>query len=115
MPRYWATRHPVVPWDVIAPADCREANHGEVELYRDTQIHGRAYRQIGMHVVGSYDPALSLGLICLRCERRGDTLIPLTLSIPETPIVLREPAPVQRNPVRHIYRVDADYWREEGA
>lgn len=111
--KYWPERVPNVPWSDIELSDCREANKGEVELYRDTQVHGRAYRQIGMHVVGQYDRALSLGLVCLRCERHGDTLIPLTLSIPETPAVVLNP--VQRNPQRHPYRHDADWWREEGA
>ena len=88
---------PNVPWSEIEPSDLVEANHAEVELFRDTHLNGRAYRQIGMHVVGSIDPYLSLGLVCLRCERKGDTLIPLTLSIPETPsAVLRETQPVRK-------------------
>lgn len=50
-------------------------------------------RQIAMHVTGSVHPSLSLGMVAVRCERRGEQLIPLTLSIPETPIVVRGQRP----------------------
>lgn len=118
MPKFWPERVPNVQWDVIEPSDLREANNAELELYRDTQVNGHAERQIGMHVLGTYDPSLSLGLVCLRCERHGDTLIPLTMCIPETPMVTPSAemfAQVQQSPRRHPYRTDADYWREDGA
>jgi hypothetical protein len=110
MPKYWPDRVPLVPWGDMEPSDCREANSGDIELTRDIHVNGRAFRQIGMHVIGQYDNSLSLGLICLRCERKGETLIPLSLSIPETPVVH---APTRRNPTRYV--VDVDRWREEGA
>lgn len=85
--RHWTKLWSRVPWE-IPESDLCEANRGELELYRDLSINGRPQRQIAMHVTGSVNPHLSLGLIAVRCERRGDHLIPLTLSIPETPIVV---------------------------
>lgn len=88
MPKFWRTFEPLVPWDCLESSDCKEANDGELELYRDTHVNGQAQRQIGMMAVGQFDHSLVLGLVAIRCERRGDQLIPLTLSIPETPAAI---------------------------
>lgn len=110
MARCWSRLHPLVPWGDIAPSDVREANEGQVELYRDLSIDGRPERHLAMLVVGQYDRSLALGLVAVRCERHGEQLIPLTCSIPETPataIAVREPCPLQSNP-RRVTR-----WRDE--
>lgn len=119
MPRYWPTRRPLVRWGDIDGSDLKEANHGQIELCRDVQVDGRPERHIGMLVVGQYERSLALGLVALRCERRGESLIPLTCSIPETPAtVVPTPAPVpaQSNPRRRTTRHDdCDYtkgWTE---
>lgn len=59
-------------------------------FHRDTLLYGQSGRQVALHVIGQYDRSLSIGLIALRCERRGEQTIPLTLSIPETPMVLAQ-------------------------
>jgi len=54
---------------------------------RDIILDNRPQRHIGLHVVGTYDAGLSLGMVAVRCERKGATVIPLTLSIPEDTIM----------------------------
>lgn len=103
----WEPRVPLVPWSDIEASDLTEANNGEPEMYRDTH-DGKPERQLGLHIVGQYDPLLSLGLIALRCERHGTTLIPISMAIAETPpfVDTRQPvlAGVQSNPRRTMER-----------
>lgn len=89
-------RVPLVPWSDIEPSDLCEANGGDLEMYRDTRVGPVAERQLAMVVVGQFDRGIALGLIAVRCERHGGRLIPLSLQIPETPIVVN----VQSNPRR---------------
>lgn len=100
----WSIRVPNVPWSDIEASDLREANDGEPELYRDTH-DGSPERQLGLHVVGQYDSHLSLGLIAVRCERRGTQLIPMSMAIAETPPFIDTSQPalacLQSNPRRH--------------
>jgi hypothetical protein len=105
----WAERYPLVPWSDIA-RDLYEANNGEVELYRDTHSGTQAERQIGVHVVGQYDSSVSLGLVAIRCERHGERLVPLTISIAETPPFIDTRSPIliaHSNPVRHLDEGDS--------
>ena len=74
--RHWTRFWSKIPWS-LPDSDLCEANRGELELYRDCQINGRPQRQIAMHVVGSCNPNLSLGLVAIRCERHGDGTEPL--------------------------------------
>lgn len=85
----------LVPW-WLPDSDLREANDGEAELVRDLVRNGKPERQFGLQVFGQATAPPSLGLIAIRCQRRGGTVTPLTLSIPETPMVVeaREPATV---------------------
>ena len=69
------------PWH-IEDSDLVEA--GDPELVRDLASE----RQIGLHIVTSCPCRLSLGVLALRCERKGATVIPLTLSIADTPIAM---------------------------
>lgn len=80
------TRVPLVPWSEIEASDLCEANSGHIEYCRDTQRNGAAERHLGMHVLGTYDHSLSLGVIAMRCSRHGAKLIPLSLAIADTPI-----------------------------
>lgn len=90
------TFYSLVPW-WLPDSDLRPANNGEFELSRDLQRNGKPEKQIGLHVWGQSDHPPSLGMIALRCERHGEQLIPLTLQIPETPMVTeRKPEPVTR-------------------
>jgi len=76
-----------VPW-WLPDTDLCEADEGELSFRRDTTRRGRAECQIAMHVVGQFDRRLNLGLVALRCERRGAQLVPMTLSIPEDTLML---------------------------
>lgn len=76
----WRDRVPLVSWSDIAPSDLHE--QGDPELVRDCYRE----RHLGLHVLGTY--GISLGLLAIRCERRGADEIPLTLSIAETPPVI---------------------------
>ena len=103
----WPERRTWYPWH-IEPSDL--IGQGYPELVRD--LVGE--RQIGLHVLTS--KGASLGLLAIRCERRGTTLIPLEIAIAETPAVVVEPAPAMdlrrlRGPSR---RRDDDERRERG-
>jgi hypothetical protein len=89
------SRYAIVPWGWLLPSDVCEANNGEPELQRDCRIEGHQERQYGLHVWGQSEPCPpSLGIIALRCEvRSGGVIVPMTLSIPDTPIVFERRAP----------------------
>ena len=76
-----------------------------VELLRDTATE----RQFGLVVRGQavYKPPV-LGLIAIRCARHGEHVVPLTLSIPETPVV---DAP-REVPMQSYVRRKKYWWRE---
>ena len=74
-------RYVLVPWGDVEPSDVREAQSGI--LQRDTRYYGATERQYALHVLGSYDASLSLGLVAIRCQRIGPRVDPLTLSIPD--------------------------------
>jgi hypothetical protein len=74
------TRYPKVPWGDISASDlCEE---GEPELVRDFNQE----RQIGLSVRGTY--GIVLGILALRCEWNGRTIMPLTMAIADTPIIM---------------------------
>lgn len=88
------TRYSLVPWwlpdsDLVAV--------GDPELVRD--LAGE--RQVALHVRGSA-PGVTLGLVAMRCARDGARLVPLTISLPESPIVVEAPPlRLHSNPRRH--------------
>lgn len=107
--RHWQVFYSLVPW-WLPDTDLVEADNGELAYTRDLRtITGRAERHLAMPVVGQYDRGCFLGLIAIRCERRGSSLVPMACAIPETPIVeVRAP----RNPYRfHGY----GYAEDDGA
>ena len=53
-------------------------------LVRDVSLPSRKERQFALHVIGSLNPRLSLGLVAIRCQREPGGIVPLTLSIPDT-------------------------------
>lgn len=116
----WATHYSLVPW-WLPDSDLVPVNDGEPECYRDIRVKGVPEREMVLHVVGQADDHPTLGVIAVRCERMygTDRVIPLGLSIPDTPIVFTEErrlelAAVQSNPRRaHGYGVTRD--EEEGA
>lgn len=80
-----ARRYTTCPWNL---PDSDLVPQGDPELVRD--LHQE--RQLALHVLGTH--GVSLGLIALRCERHGELLTPLSLCIPDTPIVtMPAPAP----------------------
>jgi len=96
------TRYSRVPWWLPDSDLCEQ---GEPEWVRDC-LHER---QIGMHVLAS-DGRTSLGVLALRCLRRGDSLTPLSLVIAETPAV-EAPVPVRQRWAprrRHITHDDEE-------
>lgn len=79
----WPTRVSLVPW-WLPDTDLAEAVAGEFK--RDIVRNGKPERQVALHVVGQFPSAPSLGLIAVRCSRKGGgPVVPLTLSIPDTP------------------------------
>jgi len=74
-------RYPIVPWGDLEASDMRESKAGYWQ--RDVRGYGMRERQVALHVIGSYDTSLSLGLIAIRCDLAGGRLDPMTLSIPE--------------------------------
>ena len=98
----WETRCSLVPW-WLPDSDLCEANGGEVELERHLVVDGHRETHLGLHVWGQADDAPSLGILAIRCQREGSHDVPLTLSIPETPIVFEHRdayVMVQSNPRR---------------
>jgi hypothetical protein len=74
------------PWCILE-SDLCPANHGKPEFTRDVRTpEGQPQRHLALHVTQQFHPGASLGLVALRCERRGTKLIPISLSIPDSPI-----------------------------
>jgi hypothetical protein len=69
MPRYVK-----VAWGDVEPSDVRESQAGLWS--RDCRAYGVTERQYALHVIGSYDASLSLGLVAIRCRRMGELIIP---------------------------------------
>lgn len=105
--RYRQRRWSRVPW-WLPDSDLWPANDGKAELTRDCRTpEGQPQRHLALHVTQQYRPGQTLGLVALRCERRGERLIPVTLSIPESPIILPSVTDWQSNPRRTDERDDA--------
>lgn len=96
-------RYVAVPWGDVKPSDLEP--QGEAE----TTIDYRHETHLGLYVKGEH--IAYLGMLAVRCESRGMSLVPIGLAIADTPAL--EQVPVQSNPRR--VRVDVDLWREEGA
>lgn len=92
-----------VPW-WLEHTDLVPANEGEAELARDLMVgNGKLERHLGLVVTATYDPSLVLGMIAIRCERHrdGDAKlheIPISMSIPETPMCLSTPRRTEPQP-----------------
>jgi len=70
-----------VRWDWLEETDIESV--GPPEYRRNTAgLRTKPQQQIAMIVTGQY--VERLGLVCLRCERKGESLLPLTLSIADT-------------------------------
>lgn len=98
-----------VPWFI----DEIDINPAESGLFtRDLSVDGEAQRHFGLPVLGQFDVGLSLGMVALRCERKGAEIIPLALACVDTPPVeARTPTMdmrlLHRNPVRRTkWRAD---------
>jgi hypothetical protein len=92
------------PW-LVAEDDINPAESGV--FARDLSVDGQAQRHYGLPVLGQFDSSLSLGMLALRCERKGSLLMPLSLALVDTPPTEeRHPAMdlrlLQRNPARHL-------------
>lgn len=89
MPR----RYALTPWSTVSPSDLEP--QGTPEYVRELASE----RQLGLFVVGTYGAVL--GLMAVRCERRGALEHPLTMHIADT-VIRIEPdlEPAQRNPMR---------------
>jgi hypothetical protein len=85
-----------VPWDRdLVPTDLEPV--GLPDFTRDIQRNGKAERQIGLHVFGTF--GVYLGVLAMRCGRAGSEVTPLTLSIADTPVRI-DVEPAQSNPRR---------------
>lgn len=79
----------LVPW-WLSNTDINPAGKG---FERDTITQGQPQRQLAFHVTGQYVP--SLGLIAIRCERRGETLTPIGMALSDdAPLVIAD-GPIQ--------------------
>lgn len=70
-----------VPWDqVIAPSDLVP----QASVFsKDCRPDGKPERHYGLPVIGTF--GISLGILGIRCERRGEQVIPLSLMIADEP------------------------------
>lgn len=80
-----------VPWGEIAPSDLEP--QGEPE----TCITYRHEEHIGLHVRGV--SGVTLGMLAVKCERRGLTVWPQGLAIADAPIAID--TNLHSNPRRH--------------
>lgn len=78
MPLYEPPRFVRVAWDAIEESDLRR--QGQPEISAD--VFPRE-RQLVLVVRGQTVDCL--GLVAMRCERSGDTVVPQTLCIPDAP------------------------------
>jgi hypothetical protein len=65
----------------------------------ETSVTYRREEHVGLHIRGTY--GVTLGMLTVRCERRGSQLDPISVAIAETPIVVRTDA-MQSNPRRRL-------------
>lgn len=71
-------RYVRVPWDLVEQSDLEPA--GRPEYQRDTTgFRNGPQRQLAIQVPGQY--VERLGLLCIRCDRKGESVFPLTMSI----------------------------------
>jgi hypothetical protein len=86
-----------VPWGDVLQSDVEP--QGEPE----TVIEYRHEAHLGLHIRGTF--GVTLGMLGVRCERRGVLLIPIAVAIAETPTVIDTDTNLQSNPRRDT---DAD-------
>jgi hypothetical protein len=98
----WERRYVSVPWGDIAPGDLQP--QGEP----DTVIEYRHETHVGLYVKGEH--VAYLAMLAVRCESKGMDLVPISMAIADTPILVDTTRTVR---TRRI--MDVDHWREEGA
>lgn len=86
----------MVPW-WLPDSDLREANGGEPELERSTVREGTPEKHFGLNVWGQADDPPCLGVIAIRCERAGATVVPLQMCIADT-----TPIKVEHKPAMNL-------------
>jgi hypothetical protein len=97
-PRRWSK----VPWWLL-DSDLCPAHEGEPDLtlIRDLRTpEGQPQRHLALQVMRQYKPGELLGLVAIRCERRGERLTPISMAIPDGPIEVPEVDGLQSNPRR---------------
>jgi hypothetical protein len=95
-PRRWSR----VPWWLF-DSDLWPVNDGKPELTRDLRTpEGQPQRHLGLRVTQQFHPGETLDWLAIRCERRGERLIPISMAIPESPIELPPIGEPQSNPRR---------------
>jgi hypothetical protein len=72
------------PW-WLEHTDLNPADGGEIQ--RDSLVNGSSERQFGLVVHGTFDATLVLGMIAIRCERKGDQVTPLSMMWADVPPV----------------------------
>ena len=80
--RTWPYRFCRVAWDrTIAPSDLVP----QASVFsKDCRPDGKPQRHYGLPVTGTF--GISLGILGIRCERRGEQMIPLSLTIAAEPL-----------------------------
>lgn len=79
MPRY-VRRYAFAPWSDVAPSDLEPM--GEPE----TVIDYRHETHLGLYVKGEH--TAYLGMLAVRCEAKGMNVVPLSIAIADTPILI---------------------------
>lgn len=94
-PRRWS----LVPW-WLPNSDLWPANR-KLDLSRDCRtLEGQPQRHLALYVTQQHRPGQMLGLLAIRCERRGERITPISLSIPESAIIVPPVTEWQSNPRR---------------
>ena len=102
---HYVRRYAPVPWSDIAPADLQPQGDAE------TSVDYRHETHLGLYIKGEH--VAYLGMLAVRCETKGMDLVPVSIAIADTPILVdTSKVPSQSSRSRWV---DVDCWREEGA
>ncbi len=96
-------RYQLAPWGDVQNSDLRPM--GRLGVYSRDLAHER---HVALSIVGTY--GIALGLLAIRCERRGASLIPISLYIADSPILVE---PLQSNPRRRWDDGDNDVTEQD--
>ena len=77
-----------MPWDWLEQSDLWVQGPPEYTRYVSGTLRRSPEMHLGLNIVGQYVP--HLGLLAIRCERKGDTVTPISVAIAETTVIDHE-------------------------